>query len=115
MSIAYVAVTLLAAAANTWAASNDIRKPPWIIDNMNRVGVTELQLPGLAALKVAGALGLLVGLAIPAIGVAAGIGLTLFFLGAIAAHLRAHWYDLGFAVGFLALAIGALGFRLVTL
>ena len=40
----------------------------------------------IGALEVAGAIGLLVGLGIPAIGVAAAIGLGLLLLGAAAAH-----------------------------
>jgi hypothetical protein len=44
----------------------------------------------LGALKLAGAAGLLVGLAgLPAIGIAAATGLVLYFIGAVIAHLRA--------------------------
>ena len=41
----------------------------------------------IGALELAGAIGLLVGLAVPAIGVAAAIGLGLLLIGAGAAHL----------------------------
>ncbi|KJY26125.1 DoxX family protein, partial [Streptomyces sp. NRRL S-495] len=40
----------------------------------------------------AGAAGLLVGLAVPALGVAAAIGLILYFLGAVITCLRARSY-----------------------
>lgn len=43
------------------------------------------------ALKVAGAVGLLLGLlGVRYLGAAAAVGLVLFFLGAIGVHLRAH-------------------------
>jgi hypothetical protein len=48
-------------------------------------------LPALAALKLAGAAGLLVGLlAVRPIGTAAAVGLVVFFVGAVAVHLRAR-------------------------
>lgn len=43
---------------------------------------------GIGALEVAGAAGLLVGLAWAPLGVAAAIGLTVLMIGAAAAHLR---------------------------
>ncbi|MER6115849.1 DoxX family protein [Streptomyces sp. NPDC001743] len=43
--------------------------------------------------KLAGAVGLLVGLAwLPWLGLAAGIGLTVFFIGDVIAHVRAGIY-----------------------
>lgn len=45
----------------------------------------------LGMLKLAGAVGLLPGLVgVPSIGVAAAVGLVLFFLGATGVHLSAH-------------------------
>jgi hypothetical protein len=55
------------------------------------VGVLPAQLPLLGVLKLAGAIGLLLGLLnVPYIGIAAAIGLVIYFIGAIVAHLRAH-------------------------
>ncbi|MFC7740434.1 DoxX family protein [Nocardiopsis composta] len=45
--------------------------------------------PPLAALEFAGAAGLLIGLLYRPLGIAAGIGLVLYFIGAVAAHVRA--------------------------
>ena len=50
----------------------------------------------------------------PPIGLAAAIGLTLFFIAALITHLRARDYSLGLAVVFLLLAVGALVLRLTT-
>ena len=62
----------------------------------------------LGILKTAGALGLLVGIGVPVIGMAAAIGLVLFFVAAIIVHLRAHDYTFGLAVVFLLLAVASL-------
>lgn len=62
-----------------------------------------------ATAKLAGAFGLLVGLAgFPRLGLAAGVGLIVFFVGALAAHLRAHvLYNIAFPGLYLALAVAA--------
>ena len=57
---------------------------------MQSVGVTEAQTRGLAVLELLGAAGLLIGIWVPALGIAAAAALTLYFLGAVAAHLRVH-------------------------
>jgi hypothetical protein len=40
-----------------------------------------------------GAAGLLVGLVVPLIGLAAGIGLVVYFTGAVVTVVRARWYS----------------------
>jgi len=75
---------------------------------MAKVGVSESWLTTLGILKAAGALGLLVGIRVPLIGIAAAIGLVLFFLAAVITHLRAHDHSFGLAVVFLLLAVAAL-------
>ena len=91
MRSAYLIVTILAAVANIYAASNDFRRPDWILTNMSRLGIAERWLAPLGMLKLLGALGLLAGIAIPMIGVAAAVGLVLFFAGAIITTMRARW------------------------
>jgi DoxX-like protein len=110
MFVAYVIVTLLAAAINLYAATNDFRRPDWLLGNMNKLGVRESSLPVLGILKAAGALGLLIGFRVPLIGIASAVGLTLFFIGAVITHLRARDYSLGNGVPviFLAVVIAAL-------
>ena len=44
--------------------------------------------PWLAAAELAGATGVVIGLAVPAIGIAAAVGILLYFAGAVIAHLR---------------------------
>lgn len=113
MFTAYLAVTVLAAAANTYAATIDFTRDERVIINMTRVGVPHSWLFSLGALKAAGALGLLVGIGVRLIGVAASVGLILFFVGAIVFHMRAHWYSF-YPVAFLLLAVGSLALRLAS-
>jgi uncharacterized membrane protein YphA (DoxX/SURF4 family) len=80
---------------------------------MAKVGVSESWITTLGVLKAAGALGLLIGIRVPTVGIAAA-GLVLFFIGAIITHLRGHDYSFGLAIVFLLLAIATLGMRLVS-
>ncbi|MCX4667547.1 DoxX family protein [Streptomyces sp. NBC_01381] len=108
MFIAYVAVTLLAAAANIYVAFVDYARSPQVIANMDRARVPRSWLFPLGHLKLAGGAGLLAGFAVPWIGVAAGAGLVLFFTGAVLFHLRARVYTLQYPLGFWGLAAAAL-------
>ncbi len=115
MFTAYVVVAVLAAAAYTYAAIADFTRAGWILNNMTKYGVPHSWLFSLGALKAAGALGLLVGIAVPLIGVAASVGLVLYFVGAIVTTMRAHMYaHLPYPVAFLLPAIGSLGLRLAS-
>ena len=112
MYTAYVIVTLLAAAANLFSATLDFIRFKQVLINMEKAGVSESWITVLGLLKAAGAIGLLVGIAVPQIGIAAAVGVVLFFVGAIITHLRARDYSFGLAVVFLLLAVAALGLRL---
>jgi DoxX-like family len=114
MFTAYIIITVFAAAANIFSATLDFIRFKQILINMRKVGVSESWITTLGILKAAGALGLLIGIGVPLIGIAAGIGLVLFFIGAIVTHLRAHDYSFGLAVMFLLLAIAALTLRLAS-
>lgn len=108
MFTVYVVATLLAAAANIYAATVDFARAEWVIDNMSELGVPHSQLMPLGALK-AGALGLLVGIAVPPIGVAAAVGLVLYFVGAVVTVVRARCYaQFPYPTVFLLLAVAAL-------
>jgi hypothetical protein len=54
------------------------------------LGYTTEQYRAIGLLEIAGALGTIVGLRVPAIGVAAAAGLVLLMLGAAGAHIRNH-------------------------
>jgi hypothetical protein len=68
----------------------------------------------LAACEFAGAAGLLVGIWWPPLGVAAGIGLVLYFVGALVSHLRVgDVQGMGPSAFMLVLAAGALALRIL--
>jgi DoxX-like family len=113
MLSAYITVGSLTAAANGFAAAMDFARPAWLIENMNRVHVQRQLLAPLAVLKLAGAVGLLIGIGVPGLGVAAATGLVLFFIGAITTHIRAQDYSsIPFPGMFLLLAIASLVLRI---
>lgn len=114
MFVAYIIVIIIAAAANIFSATLDFIRFKQILVNMAKVGVPESWITMLGTLKAAGAVGLLVGMGVPPIGVAAAIGLVLFFIGAVITHLRAGDYSFGLAVIFLLLAAAALVLRLAS-
>lgn len=113
MHIAYLVVTALAAAANLFSAGCDFVRYEQVSIAMAKAGVSQAWMTPLGVLKAAGAIGLLVGIGFPPLGIAAAIGLVLFFVGAIFVHLRARDYSFGLALFFLLLALGALVLRLV--
>jgi DoxX-like family len=114
MFTAYVVVTGLTAAANTFAATADFTRPKWLLGNMAKARVPQSWLFQLGALKAAGALGLLVGIGIAPLGVAASIALILFFIGALITHIRARYWEIAAPVTFLLLAVGSLVLRVAS-
>ena len=112
MVTAYVIVTGVAVALTALSGVAALVHFTPIVPAMARVGVPEswLTFP-IGTLKVAGAVGLLLGLAgVPLIGTAAAIGLVLYFVCAIYTHVRAGDYStqFGLANGFLGLAVASL-------
>jgi hypothetical protein len=114
MFTVYLVITLFAAVANLVSAGLDFVGYERVIINMNKAGVPQSWLIPLGVLKTAGALGLLAGIWIPPIGIAAAAGLVLFFSGAIVTHLRARFYDMALTVAFFALSVAALALQLAT-
>jgi hypothetical protein len=110
MFVAYVVVTVVTILANAWAAAADFARAKFVLANSAELGVPSSWLLPLGVLKVAGAVGLLGGLmGFRAIGIAAAIGLVLFFLGAVALHFRARvLHNMVYPAGYLALAIASL-------
>ncbi|MEO3922380.1 DoxX family protein [Micromonosporaceae bacterium B7E4] len=110
MLTAYAVVAVLTIVVCAWSAAADLARTEFVLANSAEVGVPPSWLPPLAALKAAGAAGLLLGLlGVPVVGLAAAIGLVLFFVGAVTVHLRARvFHNLGYAGGFLALAVACL-------
>ncbi|MFF4774722.1 DoxX family protein [Microtetraspora fusca] len=110
MFIAYVIVTVVTIAANAGIAVADFSRARAVLANSAAVGVPPSWIPLLATLKAAGAAGLLLGLlGVRAIGIAAAVGLVLFFTGAVAVHVRARvFHNIAFPAGYFALAVASL-------
>jgi uncharacterized membrane protein YphA (DoxX/SURF4 family) len=90
MSIATAAVSLALAALLVLTALRKLSHRPEVVATYTRVGVPEDKLNLLAALLLAGAAGLVVGLFVRPVGIAAAAALVAYFALAIAAHLRAR-------------------------
>lgn len=109
MSVVLGIATVLCVVANAFIVVADFAKAKFVLANSAEVGLAPTALPYLATLKSAGAVGLIVGFAgVPWLGLAAGVGLILFFVCAVTAHLRAHvLYNIAFPGLYLLLAVAA--------
>ena len=103
-------VTVITAVVTAAIAIPDFIPAGFVLANSVKVHVPRSRLPMLGALKLAGAIGLLVGLVgPPAIGIAAATGLVLYFIGAVIAHLRARvLYNIAFPGAYLGLSAASL-------
>ncbi|MFG1685125.1 DoxX family protein [Nonomuraea sp. NPDC049269] len=88
----HVIVTILAAAWVAFSAYAILTRAAWVVQPLAAYGVPSSWWPWLGAAKAAGAAGLLVGLFVPVVGTLAGIGLVLYFVGAVITVLRARSY-----------------------
>lgn len=110
MHSAYVAITLILAVVTGGIAVADFIPAKFVLANSAEVGVPRSWLPALGAAKLAGAIGLVVGLlGLPALGIAAAAGLVLFFVGAVLTHIKAHvLYNIAFPGAYLCLSAASL-------
>jgi len=90
VSVALVVVATLLACAAAGSAAGKLARVPRVVETMHAVGVSDGQMKGLAALELLGAAGLVAGIWVPGLGALAAVGLTLYFLGAVIAHVRAR-------------------------
>ncbi len=63
---------------------------PYSVRNRDRFGMSPSLWRAIAALELAGVAGLFVGIAVPLLGVLAGVGLALLMVGATVTRVRAH-------------------------
>jgi hypothetical protein len=90
MSTAHTIVTAVGAAMVGFSAISVFTKAKWVVEPLADYGVPRAWWPWLGTAKAAGAVGLLIGLFVPIIGVIAGAALVLYFLGAVITVLRAR-------------------------
>ncbi|MFE9442547.1 DoxX family protein [Streptomyces sp. NPDC006602] len=89
MFIAYVVLAVVLSLVLLFSARPDITGDPKITEGLKALGVPDSWFLPLGLVKIAGALGLLAGIAYRPLGIAAAIGVVLYFLGAVITHLRA--------------------------
>ena len=87
-TIGIIVVALLGLIAAGTAVGKLTRAEP-AVEGLYAVGVRDSQVPMLAVLELLGCAGLIVGIWLPWLGVLSAACLTLYFLGAVMAHVRA--------------------------
>jgi hypothetical protein len=108
MRIAYVVVTIVVALANGYAAALNFVGAESVKVVAGKVRVSQKWMIPFGILLGSGAVGLLVGFAVPALGMAAAIGLVVYFVCAVSAHVRVRDPKVAGAVSFLVMAVAAL-------
>lgn len=89
MFIAYTIIALIMSLSLVFSGVGKLRHDPRQVQGIHEViGVPLRWLPWLAACEFAGAAGLLIGIVWWPLGLAAAIGVVVYFLGASIAHLR---------------------------
>ena len=116
MHIAYLVITVLFALMVAFSGVGKIRGDPSIVKVIHEtIGVPMKYFPHLAACEFAGAFGLVLGIWWRPLGIAAGVGLVLYFVGAVVSHLRVgDFRGIGPATFLLVVAAGALALRVLT-
>jgi hypothetical protein len=115
MSTAYTVITVLASVWVGFSAVSVFRHANWVVQHLADYGVPRSWWPWLGTAKAAGAAGLLVGVLVPVIGVMAGIGLVLYFIGAVITVVRARSYShIPYPLLYMAPVVGSLALGLAT-
>ena len=115
MFVVALVLSLLLAAGLVFSGQAKIRGEETVGKSMRTVGFPDSRVPLLAVPLFAGALGLLVGIFWAPLGIAAAIGVVVYFVLAVGAHLRVS--DFPGLVGpgvFLLLGVLTLIFRSVS-
>lgn len=107
-----VLLSLLLTALLVYAAVRKLSHRPEVVAQYARVGVPENRLNVLAGLLLAGGAGLVAGIFLPLLGTAAAAALVLYFLGAVAVHIRARDRAIATPLVLLGLAIAVLALRM---
>ena len=113
MFIATLIVSVLFAALLVVSATGKLQHSASQTATLERVGAAGIA-PVLAVLELAGAVGLAAGLAWWPLGIAAGTGLALYFIGAIGAHLRVRDRGIAAPAVLLLVSLAAIALRLAS-
>jgi uncharacterized membrane protein YbjE (DUF340 family) len=109
-------VSILLASLLVYSAIRKLTHDDQVVESYARAGVPEDRLNQLAVVLLAGAAGLILGFLWGPIGVAAAVGLVVYFAVAVGFHIRADdWRHLPTPLALALLAAVALTLRLATL
>jgi hypothetical protein len=114
VSVASAVVSIVLAVMLVASAVMKFIRHEQVVTTIGGLGVPLNWFPFLGAAEVAGAVGLLVGLAVPAVGMAAAIGVIVYFIGAVITHLRAGDHALAAPLVPGLLAVAALALRIAS-
>ena len=89
MFVLCLIVSVLLAAMLLASAGAKLVEAPLVVQSLGAAGVPLAWFPRLAPLEILGAIGLIVGLFAPPVGVAAAIGVLCYFAAALSFHVRA--------------------------
>jgi uncharacterized membrane protein YphA (DoxX/SURF4 family) len=106
--IAAVVLSLLLAVAMLGSGVMKLLGTEQMTENMRVVNVSVPQMRVLGVLEVFATIGLVVGLWVPGLGIAAAIGAVVYFAGAVVAHIRAHEKNVQPAAVLLVLSVATL-------
>jgi hypothetical protein len=113
--IVYAVIGVLLAVGLLMSASAKLTRNQRIVDGLTGAGVPLSMFPFLAACEIAGPIGLVVGLWFAPLGIAAAIGIVLYFIGALWVHLRKRDFkSLSSPLVILILAVVALVARIAS-
>jgi hypothetical protein len=108
MHMTYVVITILAALAYGYAACLNFVGAESVKVVADKVQVSQKWMIPFGMLLASGAVGLLIGFAVPPLGTAAAIGLVVYFISALGAHVRVGDRQIAGPLSFLVLAVAAL-------
>ena len=107
MTISLIIFGALLSFAAIGSAISKLVKVPDVMKAMESVGVKPNLLPILALLEIAGGAGVIAGIWVPKLGLAASAALVLYFVGAVGSHAKKKHgpADFGAALGILVISI----------
>lgn len=112
MFLPYLVVAALLALLLAFSAWAKLTRDERVVTTMTGIGVPLAWFPYLATCEIAGAVGLLAGIVVPPLGIAAAIGVILYFVGAVFFHLRARDKAVAPPLVILVFAVAALVLRI---
>jgi hypothetical protein len=88
MNVALIVVASVLVVGSVASGVGKLTRQAPIVEVLTRVGVAPARIPLLGTLQILGALGVVVGIWMPVLGMLATLCLTLYYLGAMFSHLR---------------------------